>query len=73
MFLIFFQKKVFLIFRKRNFLIFSLKKFFLFFGKIIFRTLAYSEPEAYSDHYQISTIERIAKQLPSLALKSKPE
>ena len=33
----------------------------IFRTKSIFRTLLYSEPEAYSEHCQISTMERFAK------------
>ena len=38
-----------------------LKRFFLYFGKGIFRTLVYSEPETYSEQYQTPTMERFAK------------
>ena len=34
---------------------------FLYFRKGIFRTLAYSKPETYSEHCQTSTMERFAK------------
>ena len=34
---------------------------FLYFRKGIFRTLAYLEPETYSEHCQTSTMERVAK------------
>ena len=50
--------KSILVFRKRT---------FLYFGKGIFRTLkyleleVYSEPEAYSEHCQASTMERFVK------------
>ena len=53
-----FSKKAFLIFGKRNFLIFR-ERYIQNPG--IFRTLEYSEPEAYLEHYQTSTMERFAK------------
>ena len=63
-----FSKKAFLIFRKRNFLIFR-ERYIRYHGRFrtrsIFRTLAYSEPEAYSDHCQTSTMERFALVSPS--------
>ena len=63
-----FSKKAFLIFRKQNFLTFSQQKVFLIFWeryiqnheifriRTIFRTLIWSEPEAYSGHCQTSTM-----------------
>lgn len=62
-----FSKRAFLISRKQNFLIFSIKNFFVYFGKGIFRILvyleleAYSEPEAYSEDCQTSTVKRFVK------------
>ena len=49
-----------LCFRKRNFLIFSesyIQNPDIFRNRRIFRTLVYSEPNAYSEHYQTSTME----------------
>ena len=71
-FFIFSQKKLFLFSGNGTFLFFLKKGFFYISGKIysklgtfrttsIFRTLVYSEPEAYSEHCQTSTIERFAK------------
>ena len=63
-FLHFFKRKLFLYFRKRNpekVPYISGNGTFLYFRKGIFRTLAYLEPETYSEHYQTSTMERVAK------------
>ena len=63
-FLIFSQKKVFLIFRKQNFLIFReryIQNLGIFRTRSIFRTLVYLQLKAYSEHCQTSAIERFIK------------
>ena len=60
--IIFFQRKVFVIFRKPNFLIFRTR--YIQNSDItrrIFRALVYLEPKAYSENCQTSTMERFAK------------
>ena len=64
--LYFLKRKLFLCFRKRkprkNSLCFRKRNFLIFLesyiqNRGIFRTLVYSEPKAYSEHYQTSTME----------------
>ena len=60
----YFLIKSFSNFEKRNFLIFRemyIHNPGIFRTRGIFRTLVYSEPEAYSEHCQTSTIERFVK------------
>ena len=45
----------------KKFLIFSGNETFLYFGKGMLRTLAYLQPEAYSEYCQTSTMECFAK------------
>ena len=61
---LYFRKQNFLIFRKRNFLIFReryVQNYDIFRTRDVFKTTAYLEPEAYSEHCQTSKIERFAK------------
>ena len=62
--LIFQETETFLYFRKRNFLIFQesyIQNPSIIRTRSIFRTLAYSEPEGYSEHCQTSTMESFAE------------
>ena len=62
--LIFQETETFLYFRKRNFLVFQesyIQNPSIFRTRSIFRTLAYSEPEGYSEHCQTSTMKSFAE------------
>ena len=64
-----------LFFRKRNFLKFAesyIQNTSIFRTKSVFRILVYSQPEAYSEHCQTSTMKRFVKQLPTSALSYIP-